>query len=113
LPPADVEVLQALRHDKDLDTAYTLTQRFRQMMRARAASPLDRWLTDGLASGRPELVNFASGLQREQPAVQAALTLPYSTGQVEGQITKLKLLKRQGDGRAKLDLLRQRMLHVA
>jgi transposase len=113
LPPSDGEVLQALRHDKDLDTAYTLTQRFRQMMRARAASTLDRWLADCLATGLPELVHFASGLKRVQPAVQAALTLPYSNGQVEGQITKLKLLKRQSYGRAKLDLLRQRMLHVA
>jgi transposase len=95
LSPSDGEMLQALRHDQDLDAAYTLTQRFRQMMRARDASTLDLWLTDGLASGMPELVHFASGLQREQPAVQAALELPYSNGQVEGQITKLKLLKRQ------------------
>ena len=113
MSPSDGEMLQALRHDKDLDAAYTLTQRFRQMMRARDASTLDLWLTDGLASGIPELVHFASGLQREQPAVQAALELPYSNGQVEGQITKLKLLKRQSYGRAKLDLLRQRMLHAA
>ena len=61
----------------------------------------------------PELAHLARGLQREQAAVQAALTLPYSNGQIEGQITKLKLLKRQGYGRAKLDLLRQRMLHAA
>jgi transposase len=61
----------------------------------------------------PELVHFASGLQREQSAVQAALTLPYSNGQVEGPITKLTRLKRQSYGRAKLDLLRQRMRHVA
>lgn len=113
LSPFDAEVLQKLRHDKDLDTAYMLTQRFRQIMRARTASTLDSWLTDCLASGMPELVHFASGLQREQAAVQAALTLPYSNGQIEGQITKLKLLKRQGYGRAKLDLLRQRMLHAA
>jgi len=78
LPPSDGEILRALRHDKHLDTAYTLTQRFRQMMRARAASPLDRWLVDCQASGMPELVHFASGLQREQAAVHAALTLPYS-----------------------------------
>mgnify|MGYP003290411015 CR=1 FL=1 len=58
-------------------------------------------------------ISRASGLPREQPAVHAALTLPYSHGQVEGQITKLKLLKRQSYGRAKLDLLRQRMLHAA
>jgi transposase len=83
------------------------------MMRARAASTLDPWLTDCLASGVPEPVNFASGLQREQAAVQAALTLPSSTGQVEGQITTLTRLKRQSYGRAKLDWLRQRMLHAA
>ena len=77
LPPSDEEILRALRHDKDLDTAYSLTQRFRQMMRARAASTLDRWLTDCQTSGMPELVHFANGLQREQAVVQAALTLPY------------------------------------
>jgi transposase len=66
-----------------------------------------------LASEMPELVNFASGLQCEQPAVQTALELPYSGGRVEGQVTKLKLLRRQSYGRAKLDLLRQQMLHAA
>jgi transposase len=90
-----------------------LTQRFRQMMRQRTAAALDPWLADGLASGMPERVNFASGLPREHSAVPAALDLPYSNGQVEGQITTLKLLKRQSYGRAKLDLLRQRMLHAA
>jgi transposase len=90
-----------------------LTQRFRQMMRQRVAAALDPGLEDCLASGMPEVVNFASGLQHEHSAVQAALTRPYSNGQVEGQITKLTLLKRQSYGRAKLDLLRQRMLHAA
>ena len=83
------------------------------MMRHRMATALDSWLADGLACGMPELVHFASGLQRAHSAVQAALTLPYSNGQVEGQITKLTLLKRQSYGRAKLDLLRQRMLHAS
>jgi transposase len=113
LTPSDHQVLQDIRRDQELETAYTLTQRFRQMMRHRMATALDSWLADGLASGMPELVHFASGLQREHSAVQAALTLPYSNGQVEGQITKLKLLKRQSYGRAKLDLLRQRMLHAS
>jgi len=71
LPPSDLEVLQALRHDRELDTTYTLTQRFRQMMRARTASPLDLWLTDCLSSRMLELMHFASGSQREQPAGQA------------------------------------------
>jgi transposase len=83
------------------------------MMRAQAATALKPWRMDCLASGMPERVNVANGLQREHSAVQAALTLPYSNGQVEGQITTWKLLNRQGSGRAKLDLLRQRLLHAA
>jgi hypothetical protein len=74
----------------------------------RAATVLGPWLTNCPASEMPELVNLANGLPRERAAVQNALILPYSNGQVEGQITKLKILQRQSYGRAKLDLLRQR-----
>jgi transposase len=113
LPPSEHQLLQDLRRDPNLDAAYTLTQRFRRLMHERMAAALTPWLTDCQASGLPELVHFARGLRREQSAVQAALELPYSNGQVEGQITKLKLLKRQGYGRAKLALLRQRLFHAA
>ena len=68
---------------------------------------------DGLASGMPELVNFASGIPHEPSAVQAARDLPSSKGQIEDQSTTLTLLKRQSYGRATVDLLRQRMLHAA
>lgn len=57
--------------------------------------------------------NFADVLQRDAAAVSAALTLPWSTGPVEGQINRLKLIKRSGYGRMKLDLLRQRVLYNA
>ena len=113
LSPSDVEMVQALGHDQDLEAASPLTQRCRQMMRARDASPLALWLTDGLASELPELVRFARGLPREPPGVQAAVDLPSSHGQVERQSTTVTRLKRQSDGRATLDLLRQRMLHAA
>jgi transposase len=113
LTPSDQELLQTRRHDKGLETAYPLTQRFRQMIRRRTATALDPWLADGLASEMPALVNFANGLQRERSARQGALILPDSNGQIEGQITKLKLLKRPSYGRAQLDRLRQRMLHAA
>jgi transposase len=59
-----------------------------------------------------ELNSFVSGLERDKAAVLAGLTLVYSNGQVEGQITKLKLIKRQMYGRAGFALLRQRMLHA-
>ena len=56
---------------------------------------------------------FAAGLRQDEQAVRAALTLPWSSGQVEGQVTRLKLVKRQAYGRAKLDLLRARLISAA
>lgn len=99
--------------DQELDTACTLTQRVRPMIRHRVVTALDSWLMDGLACGMAAWVHFASDLPREPSAVQAALTLPYSHGQVEGEITTLTRLKWQSYERAMLDLLRQRMLYTA
>jgi len=58
-----------------------------------------------------EFRRFASGLEKEYDALFAALSEKWSNGQVEGQITRLKFLKRQMYGRAKIDLLRLRVLH--
>jgi transposase len=58
----------------------------------------------------PELQSFAAGLRRDKAAVMAALSLPYSNGQVEGQVNRIKLIKRTMYGRANFDLLRQRVL---
>ena len=55
------------------------------------------------------LASFGKGIAADQAAVTAALVEPWSNGQTEGQITKLKLVKRQMYGRAKLDLLRARL----
>ncbi len=57
--------------------------------------------------------SFADGLRQDEAAVRAALELPWSNGQTEGQITRLKSVKRQMFGRAKLDLLRARVLEAA
>jgi len=57
-----------------------------------------------------ELQSFAVGLERDGAAVRAVLRLPYSNGQVEGQVKRLKLIKRMAYGRANFDLLRQRIL---
>jgi transposase len=64
-------------------------------------------------SGIAELLLFAKGLVQEEPSIRAARREPWSSGQVEGQVTRLKLLKRQMYGHAKFDLLRQRVLHAA
>ena len=73
---------------------------------------MEGWLAQARASGVPELVGFANGIARDQAAVLAACTSPWSNGQLEGQVNRLKLLKRQMFGRAKFDLLKLRVLHT-
>src|SRR5262249_43377800 len=94
----------------DVQVAYGLAQDFITMVRERKADVLEGWFTRADASAIGELQSFVAGLERDKPAVVAALSLPYSNGQVEGQITRLKLIKRSMYGRANLDLLRQRVL---
>jgi transposase len=56
------------------------------------------------------VASFANGIAKDEAAVRAAITLPWSNGQTEGQITKLKLVKRQMYGRGHLDLLQARLI---
>jgi transposase len=102
-----------IQQHPDVLRAHTLAQEFQAMVRQRRPEALDGWLAAGLASAIPELHNFAAGLQREYASIRAALSEPWSTGQVEGQITRVKLVKRQMYGRAKFDLLKQRVLQRA
>src|SRR5690349_20740363 len=74
---------------------------------------LDAWLADARACGVRALETFAAGLERDGAAIRAALTAPWSSGQAEGQITRLKQIKRQMYGRASFDLLRRRVLLAA
>jgi len=96
--------------DPLITSATRLAQRFLQLIRQRDAAGLDQWLEDAAASGVAELKRLAASLQRDYAAVRAALELDWSQGQVEGQINRLKVIKRVGYGRAKFDLLRQRVL---
>ena len=82
------------------------------MARERTPDRLKAWLDSVAVSAFPDLKRFAHGIHYDA-AVRAALALPYSNGPTEGQITRLKLLKRQMYGRAKLDLLRQRVRYAA
>ena len=68
------------------------------------------WLEEAGSCGVPAVETFATGLQQDRAAVEAALTMPWSSGQAEGQINKLKLIKRQMYGSANFDLLRRRVL---
>ena len=73
---------------------------------------LDEWLAASKASGITIVRNVACSLTQDYEAVRAALEQEWSNDQTEGQITRLKLIKRQMYGRAKFDLLRQRVLWV-
>ena len=90
-----------------LVTARDLLMRFQAMIRSRAISDLKPWID---AARNSLMMSFAIGLAADQAAVAAALTEPWSNGQTEAQITKLKLVKRQMYGRGNIDLLRARLL---
>jgi transposase len=87
-----------------------LARRFGALMRKEATGGLDEWIAD--AAGTP-LAGFARGLGKDLDAVRGALGLPGSTSPVEGQISRLKAIKRTMYGRAGFDLLRSRVLAVA
>jgi transposase len=95
----------------DIAAAYALAQRFVQMFQLHQVDTLDPWLEDALHSPVPALRHFARSLQQDYAAVRASLVFDWSSGQVEGQVNRLKVIKRIMYGRAKLDLLRLRVLH--
>jgi transposase len=90
--------------------ARRLIDRFHSMIRKKIAPDLEPWIGDARAS---LVASFANGVTKDKAAVRAAITEPWSNGQTEGQITKLKLVKRQMYGRGKLDLLQARLLGAA
>jgi transposase len=99
-----------LEQSPPLRQAQALVTEFLRLVRERDGAALAGWLLHAQNSGIAELVSFADGVQRDKAAVEAALRLEWSQGQTEGQVHRLKLVKRQMYGRAKLDLLRQRLL---
>jgi len=111
LKPEEQAQLTFLRQvHPSLDLAYNLVQAFLEMVRKREGEKLEAWLEQIRTSQIPELIRFANGVERDKASVQAALTLQYSNGVVEGHVHRLKLVKRQGYGRASFPLLRKRVL---
>jgi transposase len=90
-----------------LASARNLLDRFQHLFRSHDVEALQTWVAE---AERSPLGAFGKGIKRDFTAVKAALTEPWSNGQTEGQITKLKLVKRQMYGRADLDLLRARLI---
>jgi transposase len=95
-----------------LSTLHHLVQSFGQMVRKRQGHLFSDWKQQVETSGLAEIQRFVKGLDKDKEAVLAGLTESYSNGMTEGFVNKLKLIKRQGYGRASFPLLRQRVIHA-
>ena len=103
LQPEDQARLNAIRVSyRHIDTLARHVASFAEMMTGRTGNrDLESWLTAAEADdGQPDLRSFAAGIRNDQQAVTNGLTLPYSSGKVEGAVNKLKMVKRQMYGRA-------------
>jgi transposase len=110
---AEAQQLAQLRaQSAEVAEAIDLAQDFATLVRQRQPTQLDPWLTRATASTLEALRRFATGLYEDYEAIKAGATVPWSTSPVEGHINRLKMLKRQMFGRARLDLLRRRFVRA-
>ena len=111
LPEAEQAFISALlAQAPELANGITIAKRLNLLLRRKSQEGLEAVLAD--AASTP-LAEFAANMRRDLAAVQAALDLPWTTSPAEGQINRLKMLKRTMYGRAGFDLLRARVLHAA
>jgi len=101
---------QILDEDADLAAGYRLLQRFRKVITDRDVAALDTWLQDAQTSNFASFVGLANGIVKDRAAVEAALTMRWSTSTVEGHVNRVKLIKRQGYGRSSFALLKRRIV---
>lgn len=113
LTPAEKTAIElACQRSPTVQKLYQITQQFVYMLRLRQGQEFDQWVHMVEESQIPELQRFTSNLLKDKDAVVAGLTVIYSNGPVEAQVQKLKVVKRQIFGKAKLPLLRQRLIHA-
>jgi transposase len=109
--PNEHEVIAQLQTAHlDLKSVIELAQQFASLVRQRLPEQLDAWLNKAKNSSVSLLRSFAVSLESDYDAVKAGVTMSVSNGPVEGHINRLKMLKRQMYGRAKIDLLERRFL---
>jgi transposase len=106
-------VLEHLCSDPIVAEAHDLVQKLQRLVRQRQPERFDEWLERCARAAAAELLSVAFGMQREEETIRAALSEPWSTGSVEGQIMRLKSIKRQMYGRARFEVVRIRVLNAA
>lgn len=111
LEPEELTLRDQLLTHPVLAQAKQQAQDFQSLVHRRSVLDLETWLKATETAKIPELTNFVNGLRQDAQALTAAVSSEWSNGQTEGQVNKLKLLKRQMYGRANFDLLRLRALH--
>ena len=111
-PDEEQQLAQLAAQQPELAEAVTLARDFADLVRTRQPDRLDSWLERARTSAVEALRRFAQGLRDDYAAVKAGVTVPWSNGPVEGQINRLKMLKRQMFGRAHLDLLSRRFVQA-
>jgi len=104
------DILHMVNASAEIADTYELAQQFAQMVRQQQPEALGPWLASAQSRALTEFRQLAAGLSQDLKAVAAALQFPFSNGQAEGQVNRLKLIKRKMFGRANFDLLRQRVL---
>jgi transposase len=104
------ELRQVIHQSAKLETIYQLVQTFVRMLAQQTSDGFDEWLVSMQNCGIKKLQNFSISIQQDYDAVKASLVYDWSNGQVEGQVNRLKTIKRQMYGRANFDLLRLRVL---
>ena len=97
----------------ELTIALDLADEFTALIRKRSTGTLADWLSRAEVSPCPEVRHFAEGIRRDESAVNAAVTLCWSNGPLEGHVNRLKTIKRQMYGRAGFTLLKARVLNAA
>jgi transposase len=113
LPADETQLVQRLAEQPELAPTIALAQDFAQLVRHRRPEQLDFWLEHAEQSDLAPFVRFARSLREDYDAVKAGVTYTASNGQVEGQINRLKMLKRQMYGRAGIELLERRFLFAS
>jgi transposase len=102
-----------LDHCPELQAASGQVRTFAAMLTGLTGQDLPRWIAGAREAGLPGISSFAKGLEQDLEAVTNGLTLPWSSGPVEGRVNHIKMIKRQMFGRAGLPLLRKRVLLTA
>jgi transposase len=112
-PEEQIRLKQVLANCAQLAGTAKHVSAFGDMITAHGGDRLDTWIAQVRADDLPHLHSFATVLHRDRTAVINGLSLQHSSGPVEGNVNRIKMIKRQMYGRAKFDLLRKRILIAA